>query len=181
MYKRQALAESRSFESSWAAFTSRLAPIAEQIRYLALAPEQGGVPADWAEQRATVYVTFPIQSQGAIGPIVAALVAGILRRLERVPPPHRTLLALDEAPAVGLPRLSGYLATIRGEAGASSRASSVRCGGGTRSSRRRTPATRAATMGPMAPWLWMGKVTYTVARCSAQSAGTPPCSGASAR
>lgn len=111
------LLNDRSFASSWASFTSRLAPIAEQIRYLALSPAQGGVPADWAEKRATIYLTFRIQEQDAVAPLVSALVAGILRRLEAHPPKHRTLLSLDEAPAIALPRLSNYLATIRGEKG----------------------------------------------------------------
>jgi hypothetical protein len=111
------LAGDRSFASSWASFTSRLAPIAEQIRHLALSPAQGGVPDEWAEQRATVYLNFPIHAQDAVAPIVASLVAGVLRRLEAKPPQHRTLLALDEAPTVGLPCLSSYLATIRGERG----------------------------------------------------------------
>jgi hypothetical protein len=49
-----------------------------------------------------------------VGPLAAALVAGLLRDLQAHPPDRRALLLLDEAPAVGLPHLSTYLATVGG-------------------------------------------------------------------
>jgi TraM recognition site of TraD and TraG/Type IV secretory system Conjugative DNA transfer len=109
-----ALNDRGPFESAWATFTARLVPLAEQIRHLALPEAEGGIPARWADARATIYLTFPLHQQKAVGPLTAAIVAGLLRGLEAAPPPHRTLLALDEAPAVGLPHLSTYLATIGG-------------------------------------------------------------------
>jgi hypothetical protein len=108
------LTDNRFFLSSWGTFTTKLGPLAGQIHTLAMRPEDGGVPERWADAGATIYLTYPLHAQGAVGPLAAALVAGLLRHLQAAPPPSRTLLALDEAPAVGLPNLATYLATIGG-------------------------------------------------------------------
>lgn len=108
------LDRNRFFGSSWGTFSTKLGPLAEQIHTLAMRPDEGGVPERWADADATIYLTYPLHAQGAVGPLAAALVAGLLRSLQTAPPHARTLLALDEAPAVGLPHLSTYLATIGG-------------------------------------------------------------------
>jgi TraM recognition site of TraD and TraG/Type IV secretory system Conjugative DNA transfer len=104
----------RFFLSSWGTFSTKFGPFAEHVRTLSLAPERGGVPQAWAREGGTVYLTYPLHAQGAVGPLAAALVAGLLRDLQAHPPGKRALLLLDEAPAVGLPHLSTYLATIGG-------------------------------------------------------------------
>jgi hypothetical protein len=46
--------------------------------------------------------------------VVAALLVGLVRGLQRRPAGRRTLLSIDEAPAVALPRLPTWLATVGG-------------------------------------------------------------------
>jgi hypothetical protein len=59
-------------------------------------------------------VTYPLHEQAAAGPVVAALLVGLVRGLQRRPAGRRTLLSIDEAPAVALPRLPTWLATVGG-------------------------------------------------------------------
>jgi type IV secretory pathway TraG/TraD family ATPase VirD4 len=47
-------------------------------------------------------------------PLAAALLAGLVRQLLANPPGKRVLFAIDEMPTVGLPNLTGYLATVGG-------------------------------------------------------------------
>jgi type IV secretory pathway TraG/TraD family ATPase VirD4 len=63
---------------------------------------------------ASIYLTYPLQSQNAVGPLAAALVAGLVRQLLANPPGKRVLFAIDEMPTVGLPNLTSYLATVGG-------------------------------------------------------------------
>ena len=88
--------------------------MADEIATLTISPERGGVPPEWATQHATVYVTYPLHEQAAAGPVVAALLVGLVRGLQRRPAGKRTLLSIDEAPAVALPRLPTWLATVGG-------------------------------------------------------------------
>jgi type IV secretory pathway TraG/TraD family ATPase VirD4 len=68
----------------------------------------------WAQDNASIYITYPLQSQNAVGPLAAALLAGLVRQLLANPPGKRVLFAIDEMPTVGLPNLTGYLATVGG-------------------------------------------------------------------
>ncbi len=52
--------------------------------------------------------------QNAVGPLAAALIAGLVRQLLANPPGKRVQFAIDEMPTVGLPNLTGYLATVGG-------------------------------------------------------------------
>jgi type IV secretion system protein VirD4 len=106
--------EDKFLASCWATFTTKLGPVADEIATLTVPPERGGVPAAWAEQDATVYLTYPLHEQAAAGPVVAALLVGLVRGLQRRPVGRRTLLSVDEAPAVALPRLPTWLATVGG-------------------------------------------------------------------
>jgi type IV secretory pathway TraG/TraD family ATPase VirD4 len=84
------------------------------IDVLATAEAAGGIPADWAERHGTIYLCWPLHAQSAAGPLVAAVLAGLVRHLQARPAGTRTLLSLDEAPAVGVPGLSHYLSTLGG-------------------------------------------------------------------
>jgi hypothetical protein len=110
----QGAGEDRFLGSCWATFTTKLGPVADEIATLTVPPERGGVQADWAAQNATIYVTYPLHEQAAAGPVVAALLVGLVRGLQRRPADTRTLLSIDEAPAVALPRLPTWLATVGG-------------------------------------------------------------------
>jgi hypothetical protein len=72
------------------------------------------MPRTWAQDNASIYITYPLQSQNAVGPLAAALIAGLVRQLLANPPGKRVLFAIDEMPTVGLPNLTGCLATVGG-------------------------------------------------------------------
>ena len=110
----QGAGEDKFLASCWATFTTKLGPVADETGTLTVPPERGGVPAGWADHNATVYVTYPLHEQAAAGPVVAALLVGLVRGLQRRPAGRRTLLSIDEAPAVNLPRLPTWLATVGG-------------------------------------------------------------------
>ena len=110
----QGAGEDKFLGSCWTTFTTKLGPVADEIATLTVPPERGGVPAEWAQRNATVYVTYPLHEQAAAGPVVAALLVGLVRGLQRRPAGTRTLLSIDEAPAVALPRLPTWLATVGG-------------------------------------------------------------------
>jgi len=95
--------------SSWGTFTTKFAPFLPHIESLSLST----IPDDWAECGGTIYITWPIQHLKAVGPMVSALIAGLLRqRLQR--PRLPVLFAVDEAPAVALGNVADYMATVGG-------------------------------------------------------------------
>ena len=96
--------------TAWGIFTSRIAPLAQYIATWTTAT----VPRDWASQRATIYITVPLEELGAAGPLVASLVSALLRGQVAATERHPTLFAIDELPAIGLPDLSTVLATVGG-------------------------------------------------------------------
>jgi hypothetical protein len=49
-----------------------------------------------------------------VGPLAAALIAGLVRQILANPPGKRVLFAIDEMPTVGLPNLTAYLAAVGG-------------------------------------------------------------------
>ncbi len=104
------IGDNRFALSAWGTFSTRFAPFAAHIDTVTTAT----VPADWARGNATIYVTYPLQSQVAVGPLAAALVAGLTRHLLTHPPGTRTLFAIDEMPTVALPHLTSSLATVGG-------------------------------------------------------------------
>ena len=96
--------------SSWGNFSTRFSPFSAHVATVTTTT----VPRTWAQDNATIYVTYPLQSQGAVGPLAAALIAGLVRQLLTNPRGKRVLFAIDEMPTVGLPNLSSYLATVGG-------------------------------------------------------------------
>jgi hypothetical protein len=68
----------------------------------------------WVQDNASIYITYPLESQNAVGPLAAALIAGLVRQILANPPGKRVLFAIDEMPTVALPNLTGYLATVGG-------------------------------------------------------------------
>lgn len=96
--------------SAWGTFTSRFSPFAAHLDTITA----GTLPAQWAAERATLYLTYPLQAQSAVAPLAAAIVAGLVRSLPAQQAGERTLFAIDEMPAVALPGLATYLATVGG-------------------------------------------------------------------
>jgi Type IV secretory system Conjugative DNA transfer len=104
------VSQNRFALSSWGNFSTRYSPFSAHLPTITAST----VPFDWAARNATVYLTYPLQAQSAVGPLAAALVAGLVRRLLASPPDRRVLFAIDEMPTVGLPNLTSYLATVGG-------------------------------------------------------------------
>lgn len=96
--------------SSWGNFSTRFSPFAAHLSTIT----STDLPRSWAQDNATIYITYPLQSQNAVGPLAAALIAGLIRQIQANPLGKRVLFAIDEMPTVGLPNLPGYLATVGG-------------------------------------------------------------------
>lgn len=48
-------------------------------------------------------------TRDTVGPLAAALIAGLIRQIQANPPGKGVLFAIDEMPTAGLPNLPGYL------------------------------------------------------------------------
>jgi len=95
--------------SAWGTFTTKFAPFLPHIENLS----KTTIPEDWAEQGGSIFITWPMHHLKAVGPMVSALIAGLLRqRMQR--PRLPVLFAIDEAPAVALGNLADYMATVGG-------------------------------------------------------------------
>lgn len=98
--------------SAWGTLTTRMGPL---LPHLATwTTPNSAIGHDWAAHRATVYLCYPLEQLAAAGPLISALLAGLLRgqlvQPERIP----TLFLIDELPAVGVQGLDTYLATVGG-------------------------------------------------------------------
>jgi type IV secretory pathway TraG/TraD family ATPase VirD4 len=95
--------------SAWGTFTTKFAPFLPHIESLS----NSTIPDDWAEQNGAIFITWPMHHLKAVGPMVSAMIAGLLRqRMQR--PRLPVLFAIDEAPAVALGNLADYMATVGG-------------------------------------------------------------------
>lgn len=118
----QAYLEDKFVTSALGNFTTRLAPYQKHIDTIAppdLRRRDLIVPPDWASQNATIYVTYSLNDLRAVGGVVAATIAAMLRYQMRAQQEMRLqkqkmLVAIDELPAIGLRNLTDYLATCGG-------------------------------------------------------------------
>ena len=100
-------------------FTTRLAAYQKHIDTIApdLSERSHILPPNWAAANGTVYLTYSPDELRAVGGVVAAIVAAMLRYemgAGRSRNRGKLLLAIDELPAVGLRNLTDYLATCGG-------------------------------------------------------------------
>ena len=78
------------------------------------------MPPNWAGQNGTIYITYGLNDLRAVGGVVAATIAAILRHHMRMYPTGRggqqqkMLVAIDELPAIGLRNIADYLSTCGG-------------------------------------------------------------------
>ncbi len=102
----------RFTQSAWGTFTTRVGPFVPHIATVT----GGDVPRDWVQQGATIYLTYPLDQLQTAGPLVSAIVAGLIKGVLKTPAGERqpTLFAIDELPTVALGNLDTYLATIGG-------------------------------------------------------------------
>lgn len=113
----QAYQEDKFVTSALGNFTTRLAPYQKHIDTIAPLDLQRRdliVPPDWASQNGTVYITYSLNDLRAVGGVVAATIAAILRYQMRQTQKQKMLVAIDELPAVGLRNITDYLSTCGG-------------------------------------------------------------------
>lgn len=96
--------------SAWGTFTTRFGPFVPHIATISTAE----IPATWAAQDATIYICYPLDQLRVAGPMVSAMVAGLIKGQMRQAEKQYTLFALDEMPTVALGNLDIYLATVGG-------------------------------------------------------------------
>lgn len=109
--------EDKFVTSALGNFTTRLAPYQKHLDTIAPPSLQRRdliILPDWASQNATIYVTYPINDLRAVGGVISAIIAGILRYQMRQPQKQKMLVAIDELPAVGLHNIADYLSTCGG-------------------------------------------------------------------
>jgi len=115
--------EDKFVTSALGNFTTRLAPYQKHIDTIAppdLSQRSDIVPPDWARRNGTIYITYGLNDLRAVGGVVAATIAAILRHHMHLYPSVRggqkqkMLVAIDELPAVGLRNIADYLSTCGG-------------------------------------------------------------------
>lgn len=109
--------EDKFVTSALGNFTTRLAPYQKHLDTIAppdLRRRDLIIPPDWARQNATIYITYPLNDLRAVGGVISAIIAGILRYQMRQPQKQKMLVAIDELPAVGLRNIADYLSTCGG-------------------------------------------------------------------
>lgn len=103
----------RFAQSAWGTFTTRFAPLVPHIMTVTT-PD---VPKDWIAQRATIYITYPLDQLETAGALVSAIFAACIKAQMRQPVKAYSLFALDELRTTALARLDTYIATIGGYGG----------------------------------------------------------------
>jgi type IV secretion system protein VirD4 len=107
--------ENRFATSAFGTFTTQLAGYQKHIDTIAPAHNSETViPRDWAAQRATIYITYPLADLEGVGGVVSAIMAGLMRYQIRNNLRDRILVAIDELPSVGLHNVADYLSTVGG-------------------------------------------------------------------
>jgi len=116
--------DDRFATSAFGTFTTRLAAYQKHVN--AIAPPRADrrlLDPDWIHQRGTIYLTYDLPSMKGAGGVIAAIIAGIVRRHLRQQARRgpggkpgardRVLIAVDELAHVGLGNLDTYLSTVR--------------------------------------------------------------------
>ena len=99
-------------QSAWGSFDTRL--MGYQQHWRTITASEREIPFDWAAQKATIYITYPFDDLKGAGPLIAAMIAGLLRYQKLQDRRDSIIVAIDELPAVGLRNIDQYLATVGG-------------------------------------------------------------------
>lgn len=100
--------EDRFVTSAWGHFTTQLFPYQKHVDTIAPASRDNVIPPDWVRQNATIYITYDMSELEAVGGVIAAMIAALLRYQIQRKCKERLLVAIDELPAVGLRNLIKY-------------------------------------------------------------------------
>jgi len=103
----------RFAQSAWGTFTTRFAPLVPHINTVTTSD----VPQSWIAERATIYITYPLDQLETAGALVSAMFAACIKAQMRQRTQAATLFALDEVPTTALARLDTYISTIGGYGG----------------------------------------------------------------
>ena len=106
--------DDRFVSSAWGTLTTRLYTYYQSLGTLTAQPGAGTIPDDWAVQKSTLFVTYPLSQLTGVGGAIAAMTAGMIRQHMQQHAGVPLLVAIDELPAVGLRNVLTYLATAGG-------------------------------------------------------------------
>ena len=98
--------------SSWGNFSTRMFDY--QQHWATITGQGATIPVHWAEERATIYITYPFDVLKGVGGAVSGMIAALMRYQKLHDRRDPILVAVDELPAVGLRNVSEYLATVGG-------------------------------------------------------------------
>jgi hypothetical protein len=96
--------------NAWGTFVTKFSPFAAFVPMFS----ESRIPKEWAEQRASIYLNFPLAKLKVAAPLIAAALAAFIRGHMTRPGRTPVLLLIDEMPAVGLSNLNDYMATMGG-------------------------------------------------------------------
>jgi len=100
----------RFASSAWGSFTAKFTPFVPFIDTITTR----NVPPSWVNERCTIYICYSLDDLEAAGPLVAAIVAGLIKQKRRDRVRGPLLCAIDELPATALPNVDKYLAEVGG-------------------------------------------------------------------
>ncbi len=100
--------------SSWGNFATRMFDYQQHWHTLVTGEGLGAIPAEWAAQKATIYVTYPFDVLKGVGGAVSAIIAALMRYQKMRERRDQIIVAVDELPVVGLHNVAEYLATVGG-------------------------------------------------------------------
>ena len=110
--------QDRFVSSAYGTFVTRLYDYQKHIETICPTDRSNVIPANWAEKRATIFITYDLTELKAVGGLVSAILAGLMRAQMRAQMhtlfPTPVLFAIDELPALRLKNLETYLATVGG-------------------------------------------------------------------
>ncbi len=100
--------------SAWGTFTNRMYEYQAHVPTITTQRRYVSVPLDWAEQNATIYITYSFDQLKGVGGVVSAIVAALMRYQIQTNAKIPLLVAVDELPTVGLRNVETYLSIVRG-------------------------------------------------------------------
>lgn len=104
----------RMAASAWGTFATRMYEYQSHVQTITNQGGETAVPLDWAEQNATVYITYAFHQLKGVGGVVSAVIAALMRHQVKHNQHTPAIVAVDELPAVGLRNVTEYLATVGG-------------------------------------------------------------------
>ncbi|MEM7801936.1 MAG: type IV secretory system conjugative DNA transfer family protein [Chloroflexota bacterium] len=100
--------------SSWGNFATRMFDYQQHWHTLTTGNNLAAIPLNWAEEKATIYITYPFDVLKGVSGAVSGMISALLRYQKMNDRKDRIIAAVDELPVVGLRNVSEYLATVGG-------------------------------------------------------------------